>query len=91
MRRDPRAYLCDVRDAAEAITSFTLGRSLDDCLTGRVPRSAVGRQFEIIGEALNQLRRIDAALAARIPELGRIVGFRNVLIHGYDEIDSAGV
>ena len=89
MTRAPICGTCS--DAAEAITSFTPGRSLDDYLTGRVPRSAVGRQFEIIGEALNQLRRIDAALVARIPELGRIVGFRNVLIHGYDEIDSAGV
>ena len=44
MRRDPRACLRDVRDAADAITSFTLGRSL---------RSAVERQFEIIGDALN--------------------------------------
>lgn len=82
MRRDPRACLWNVRDAADAITSFTLGRSL---------RFAVERQFEIIGEALNQLRRVAPALAARIPELDRIIGFRNVLIHGYDDIDSAGV
>jgi len=91
MRRDARAYLWDVQDAADAIISFTLGRNLDDYLNDRMLRSAVERQFEIIGEALNQLRRADATLAARIPELSRIVGFRNVLIHGYDEIDSTGV
>jgi uncharacterized protein with HEPN domain len=54
-------------------------------------RSAVERQFEIIGEALSQLAKIDPAVAARIPDLRRIVGFRNVLIHGYDRMDAASV
>jgi uncharacterized protein with HEPN domain len=54
-------------------------------------RSAVERQLGIIGEALAQLARTDRNIAARIPELRRVVGFRNVLIHGYDRIDDAGV
>ena len=45
-------------------------------------RSAVERQFEIIGEAFTGLRRVDPSLAATIPDLPRIVAFRNVLIHG---------
>ena len=49
--------------------------------------AAVERQFEIIGEALNGLRRVDPAVAAQIPELPRIVAFRNVLIHGYATVD----
>ena len=49
--------------------------------------SAVERKFEIIGEALSQLAKVDPALAKRIPELARIVGFRNLLIHGYSTID----
>jgi len=54
-------------------------------------RSAVGRQFEILGEALNRLDRLDATLAARVPNLRQIVAFRNVLIHGYALIDRARV
>ena len=36
---------------------------------------------------MNQLRRVDSGLAARIPDLPRIVAFRNLLIHGYASVD----
>lgn len=49
-------------------------------------RSAVERQFTIIGEALNELRREDPGRAALIPALSDIVAFRNVLVHGYASI-----
>jgi uncharacterized protein with HEPN domain len=42
-----------------------------------VLRSAVERQFEIIGEALAQLARIDAAMAQKVPDLRQIIAFRN--------------
>jgi uncharacterized protein with HEPN domain len=51
--------------------------------------SAVERQFEIIGESLNRLSRIDPPTAANVPDLPRIVAFRNVLVHGYATIDDA--
>jgi hypothetical protein len=54
-----------------------------------VPRSAVERQFEIIGEALDQLSAVDAELAAQLPDLGRIVAFRNIPIHGNATVDDA--
>jgi uncharacterized protein with HEPN domain len=54
-----------------------------------VPRSAVERQFEIIGEALDQLSAVDAELAAQLPDLGRIVAFRNIPIQGNATVDDA--
>ncbi|MDQ2848418.1 MAG: DUF86 domain-containing protein [Actinomycetota bacterium] len=51
-------------------------------------RSAVERQFEIVGEALNRLRRVDPDVAATLTDLPRIVAFRNVLFHGCAVIDN---
>ena len=80
-------YLWDARRAAERITRFTAGRGYDDYLADEMLRSAVERQFEIVGEALAGLRRVTPELAAGIPDLPRIVAFRNVLIHGYATVD----
>jgi uncharacterized protein with HEPN domain len=46
-------------------------------------RSAVERQFGIIGEALNQALAVDPGLQGRITHAKQIVAFRNRLIHGY--------
>ncbi|TDD85570.1 DUF86 domain-containing protein [Saccharopolyspora karakumensis] len=43
----------------------------------------------MIGEALNQLSKADRELAEKIPDLPRIVAFRNILIHGYATVDDA--
>ncbi|MRR51498.1 MAG: DUF86 domain-containing protein [Rhodocyclaceae bacterium] len=91
MVRDPRTYLEDVRQAADAIASFVADKTLPDYQADLMLRSAVERQFEIIGEAVNQLTRCNPELAARIPEGRRIVDFRNVLAHGYAVIDDAVV
>ncbi|MBV9750319.1 MAG: DUF86 domain-containing protein [Acetobacteraceae bacterium] len=87
MAREAAKYLWDARRAAERIARFTTGRGFDDYLSDEMVRSAVERQFEIIGEALAGLRRVDPSLAASIPNLPRIVAFRNVLIHGYATVD----
>ncbi len=50
-------------------------------------RSAVERQLAVLGEALTQLAKIDPQTASRISEYQRIIAFRNILIHGYAEID----
>jgi uncharacterized protein with HEPN domain len=89
MPRDPRTYLWDALRATELLGEFSSGKSFADYQADAMLRSAVERQFEIVGEALNQLSKADADLAAAIPELGRIVAFRNILIHGYATVDDA--
>ena len=87
MRRDPRAYLWDALQAAERVIEFVGGRTLQEYEIDALLRSAVERQFEIVGEALNKLHQADPELAAEIADLPRMVAFRNVLIHGYATID----
>ena len=91
MRREPKAYLWDVREAADALLEFTRGLQLEDYLADRLLRSAVERQFEIIGEALNQLSKVAPEIAQKIPDLSQIVAFRNLLIHGYAAVDHSTV
>lgn len=50
-------------------------------------RMAVERAFSIIGEALIQLTREDAGIAARLSESRNIIAFRNILVHAYAQID----
>jgi uncharacterized protein with HEPN domain len=57
MSHEAKKYLWDVREAAERINRFTSGRSFEDYLNDEMLRAAVERQFEIIGEALNQLSK----------------------------------
>ena len=67
MERDPRAYLWDVQQATEAIEEFIAGEDAAGYARNKLVRAGVERQFEIIGEALNQLAKVSPALAARIP------------------------
>lgn len=91
MQRDPRAFLWDVRDAALAIQSFTADLDVSAFESNAMAQAAVERKFEIIGEALNQLSKLDASLASRVPDLPQIVAFRNQLIHGYTTVSVSTV
>ena len=87
MPHNAQTLLEDVRRAADLIESFVKGRSFQEYSTDAMLHAAVERQFITIGEALYRLEKLDAALAAQIMAYRQIIGFRNVLVHGYDTID----
>lgn len=91
MQRDPRAFLWDVREAALAIQTFTADMDMIAFENSALVQAAVERKFEVIGEALNQLSKLDAAMAAQLPDLPQIVAFRNQLIHGYATVNPSTV
>ncbi|MCF8295074.1 MAG: DUF86 domain-containing protein [Bacteroidales bacterium] len=47
----------------------------------------IERHLEIIGEAVNNIRKIDDQV--KITSVKQIVNLRNLIIHSYDSVDSA--
>ncbi len=88
MLPESRMYLWDVLQAAALVDEFLGDSSLEDYLEDPFLRSAVERQLQIVGEALAQLSRRDPDTAKSIPELPRVVAFRNILVHRYADIDN---
>jgi uncharacterized protein with HEPN domain len=83
--KDDRVYLLHVRDAIEAITSYTAaGRDafMADCKT----QDAVIRNLEIIGEAV---KRLSPSLTGAHPDVPwrQIAGMRDKLVHDYFGVD----
>jgi hypothetical protein len=63
----------DMREAADDVSAFTTGKSVDDYRADKQLRRAVERSFEIIGEALSQLRKIEPQSAALFSESRKIL------------------
>ena len=80
-------YLQDIHQATERIQKYVADLGDDDFLASDLIQDAVLRNFEIIGEALGRLAKLDPVTTARISNVARIIAFRNVLIHAYDHID----
>jgi uncharacterized protein with HEPN domain len=87
MRLEARKYLYDMQEAAALAAQFTDGKDFVEYQRNPMLRLAVERAFAIIGEALVQLTRLDATLAARITESHSIIAFRNILVHAYAQVD----
>lgn len=83
MPHSVQKLLLDISSACDEIIEFTEDKGFDDFKNDRLLQLALKRQFEIIGEALYRLDRLDQKhLMLRIPEYPKIIGFRNVIAHG---------
>ncbi len=91
MNDETRKNLIDILQAAEEIQDFVSGMDFKAYQNNPVTKRAVERDFEIIGEALNRIKYTDSKLLEKVSEHHRIIGFRNILIHGYDIVDEAVV
>ena len=87
MAPDVAKRLLDALEAARRICEFAGGKSAEQFAQDALLRSAVERQFEIIGGALGRAGAVEPQIAATIEDIPRIVGLRNRLIHGYDTVD----
>ncbi len=72
MRLEARKYLFDIQRAAALVREFTGGKTFADYEADAMLRSAVERQFEIIGEAMTQLARTDELVVDQISQYQRV-------------------
>jgi uncharacterized protein with HEPN domain len=86
MPHDVRALLWDMLDASEFILEDVEGITFEEYLSNRRLRQSVERGFMTIGEAARRLESVDPQTARQITGLRKIVDFRNVVVHDYDEI-----
>lgn len=87
MPHDVRALLWDMLDASQFIPDDVEGVTFDEYLSNRRLRPSVERGFMIIGETARRLESSDPQIAHQITGIRQIVGFRNVVVHEYDEIE----
>jgi uncharacterized protein with HEPN domain len=87
MQLEIKKYLFDIRESIESIEKY-LGdkRDFSIYLADKMLRRAVEREFEIIGEAMSRIEKLDASI--EISSKRQIISMRNRVIHGYDKIDN---
>ena len=76
----------DIRSTAEALCDRSAARTFADRLANLEFRFFVERSFEIVGEVARRLRDEDPDTFGRLSGGAKVVGARNVIVHGYDEI-----
>ena len=85
--RNPKTYLYYIINCSEFVLQLTKDKTVDDYKNDRIFRSALERELQIIGEAMLQLDRMSPEMVEKISEHRSIIGFRHVLVHGYDSLD----
>jgi uncharacterized protein with HEPN domain len=87
MKNEAKKRLRDIADCCAAAGRFAAGKNFSDYLADDMFRSAVERKLGIIGEAFAKLEEADPALTENFPDLRKIIGMRNRIVHGYDSVD----
>ena len=77
----------DMLSEAASIKEFTIKHTFETYKDDKKTRFAVERCFEIIGEALNRIGKIDRSILEAIRNYREIISFRNLLAHGYDHVE----
>lgn len=87
MEVEVKKFLFDIKESIDSIETY-LGDDRDfiEYQSNKMLRRAVEREFEIIGEAMTKLLKLDENIS--ISSEQHIIGMRNRVIHGYDKIDN---
>ena len=88
MDRKVRRYLHDIEGAIREIESYfeRTGKNFKVYQSDTMLRRAVERDLEIIGEAINRIKKRDPGLLENITASQSIIGLRNHVAHAYDSV-----
>mgnify|MGYP001201250917 CR=1 FL=1 len=89
MPRELRAYTEEILNSLVEIESFISGMDFSEYVQDVKTKAAVERKLLNIGEALNQANQINKDIENTITDFRKIIGFRNILVHGYFGVDDA--
>lgn len=87
MPRETTAYLHDIIDGCDSIASILSGISVETYGNLREKRSAVEREFIVIGEATSMLAKFSPERFSRLSDGRKAIGLRNILTHNYASVD----
>jgi uncharacterized protein with HEPN domain len=88
MTDQARKYLLDILGAIELAERFSADTpTFQSYQNDLKTKSAVERQLEILGEAVNKFSR--EAPDFQLNNVSQIISFRNRLAHNYDQVDDA--
>lgn len=86
MQHDVRKLCFDILQAIADIKNFTEGLDFDQYRKNRMVKPAVESEYEIIGEALKRMQTLFEPDFLTIADGRKIIDFRNLLAHGYDDV-----
>ena len=85
-RRDEGVFLVDMLTHAREAVDLMEEMGTEDLKSYRVTELALRKLVEVVGEAANRVSPETRQLYPEI-EWSQIIGARNRLVHGYDDID----
>lgn len=91
MNEESLKHFFDALTSARAIQQFSLGKSFEDYCSDDMLASAIERKLEIIGEALNRIKKSHQEDLKVMSDWPAIIGFRNILAHAYDHVEDSVV
>ncbi|NJL31392.1 MAG: DUF86 domain-containing protein [Phycisphaerales bacterium] len=85
-QRDDRTRLLDILEYAQIAVAMVQNRKRDDLDDDIMLALALTKAAEVIGEAAN---RVSETTRCKYPQIHwhEMIGTRNRLVHGYDQID----
>ena len=86
-KRDIQLFIADMLEAIEKVHRYVSGLDLERFLKDDLVIDAVVRNLEVIGEAAKHL---PSNLRERYTGIDwrRVIGFRNIVIHEYFDVDA---